>query len=737
MDEEHPQLGTHLGDFTETMDTSLSPHTTATFQPTTDNRMSSGTPEADEDNGGSEPRPEDSRTNTPASDIPPSDAGSDLRPSDGSQDAANTTDAQVFYKRELRPTRGTAPCTWIDADTTGDFDPREEARKARPRRKKAKISHRGNHDWNGGEHTNEPAIEFRHELPPPPALCIRFNSSAGKLAFGELCANLHHEVKPTCDNWTAGYQLRKRKSIREDHLSSTLSVQASGVRVIASEQTSDFTNHPVARGCFDCLAMGTRCSLLDNEHSWPCEECELNDNDCHLVKVCRSPGFASLQFLMYQQEPELKMACTHCQYLGKKQKWLVCSFEYNQDPSSHRGRCVECQEGGHRPCIAGPRPGHVLTRKRIGPDNLPYENKPSNTQKASRKTTCLQCLESRRVCSFKIGTLHGDGRVCTACDMAGEACEPLGSRTPQHRHQRSPQDSVHEESKELDVEEGDDVELVSNTLAADQTFAQPLTNSPEPPADTLEPEQGDAKMFVSVKATPVHDQTATRATKGSSAPREDSPEVVCGTIKTVRTKLCHPVRFDHVGFTDEGSNPCHFCDRAAYSIIGLPDQIIQVVEWDDGRGWEEVSSGHRDEGIEATQVCPDCTMSRMKIMVCDEHALRRIEGVNNKEQDLLEAMDRLVEEGERGTWCSVCCNLPVWKCCLEQQIEGGEGCGLLLCEPCFEDLERCDGSFEAMLQQLGDKPKDERRILGLRADYELLKQDGLLTGYLRYSAAEE
>jgi hypothetical protein len=297
MDQGNPHQGALPSDSTtlpifanpETMTKSLSPYPATDLQPTTDKRMSSGSPEADSDKDSSEPRMEDIRMDTPASDISEDDAGP--CPFDETQDdAASTTEDQAFYKRELRPTRRPAPCTWIDADTSGDFDLLEDARKSRPRRKRAKLSHRGPHDSNGEEHTDEPTIEFRPELPPPPALCIRFDSSAGKLAFGELCAKLEHEVKPSCDNWTAGYQLRKRKSISESPFSGVLTVQSTGVRVIASEQTADFTNHPVARGCFDCMAIGARCSLLDDEHSWPCEECVINDNDCQLVKVCRPLG---------------------------------------------------------------------------------------------------------------------------------------------------------------------------------------------------------------------------------------------------------------------------------------------------------------------------------------------------------------------------------------------------------------------------------------------------------------
>jgi hypothetical protein len=477
----------------------------------------------------------------------------------------------------------------------------------------------------------------------------------------------------------------------------------------------------------------------------------------------------------------LKLACTHCQYLGKKKKWLVCSFDSDPDPSGHRGRCSECKETGHRPCIAGPDPSHVRTRIRIRSDGEPYTNEPSNGRKAPRKATCLQCLEGRRVCSLNTGTLHGDEGSCTACDMAGEACEPLGSRVPQHRrHQQSPRDSVWEGSKESDVEQ-DHAEIVSTTSDPDPIFAQILTAAPESLAEPLDTEQGDAKFFVpttpvyrtashatdlqpylrsdspvfeqsdakihvvdSGPTTPVNHDFASRAPE-TSPPRSDSPLPVSGTPRTVSTKLCHPVHFDYQDPTRDGSDPCHFCHRAAYSIIGLEERTLEIIEWDDGSGWEEVRGGHKSEGQDPTQVCPECTMARMKIMVCGDHALRRIEGVDNEKQDLLKATNRLVdwEDEERRavdkepmeTWCSVCCNLAAWECCLEQEYERGEGCGLALCRLCVVDLGKCGGSFEKMLQQLKDELTTERP-LGLRADYGLLKQDGLLMGYLQYSAPE-
>jgi hypothetical protein len=122
----------------------------------------------------------------------------------------------------------------------------------------------------------------------------------------------------------------------------------------------------------------------------------------------------------------------------------------------------------------------------------------------------------------------------------------------------------------------------------------------------------------------------------------------------------------------------------------------------------------------------------MQIMVCDDHALRRI--TVGAELDHEAAFERLFDpelaKGDR--WCSVCSNLATWECCVEQEVQPGEGCGLALCEPCSIDLEKCGGSLDTVLQALEDRPS-EARPTGLRADYELLKEDGLLMRYLKHS----
>lgn len=209
-----------------------------------------------------------------------------LNTSDELQQTYDTSEENQLHW-DLRPSRGPKRSTaiaWYDHDETGDFDPREEAKRLRPPRKKTKISSREKCDENGQD-----IAEFDMDLEPkvPPSLTVRldFKSSSGNSAFSQLCADLKAQVKLTCDDFAEGYQLRKRKGPAED---GPLDVPGTGVITLSNSAfglPDDLSNHPAARGCYTCLAMGVNCSLLENEHKYPCDECEENGDDCQLVTV--------------------------------------------------------------------------------------------------------------------------------------------------------------------------------------------------------------------------------------------------------------------------------------------------------------------------------------------------------------------------------------------------------------------------------------------------------------------
>jgi hypothetical protein len=205
---------------------------------------------------------------------------------------------QPSSKYDLRPGRQPKRnllSTWVDGDLTGDFDPREESRRNSAQKKRARRSQRKKTNWNPGGLGNGPGPDTSLLEQPIPCLRLIFSTSLGKARFSELDSKLEQQVKPARDNFTAGYQLRRRDGTGERSSLKTISSNSTGLRIISSEPSCDYSNHPVARGCMTCLSMGRECSLLKNEHSWPCDDCEEEENDCELVEACVTP-FCELGF---------------------------------------------------------------------------------------------------------------------------------------------------------------------------------------------------------------------------------------------------------------------------------------------------------------------------------------------------------------------------------------------------------------------------------------------------------
>jgi hypothetical protein len=325
--------------------------------------------------------------------------------------------------------------------------------------------------------------------------------------------------------------------------------------------------------------------------------------------------------------------------------------------------------------------------------------------------------------------------------MSGKTCEPLGLENPGSRN----------ESRQLSIDL-----LADDALSGLDLSEEIITASSSPSRSPIfdnahrlgghrwsrQPSPniyGDAldgidlsKEIICISSSPPPIPHGVRRAQ-YTPDQPDDTENVGGSLKTVRTKFCHPIRFDYQDETPDGSEPCHFCSCAHFSIIGLDERTVEVIDWHDGRGWEELSSGHRGENVGSTRICVQCTMTRMRIMTCTDHALMRITE-QGSESDLQAAFGRLIsgKDAASDRWCSICCNLAVWECCMAQDEDQGDRCGLALCDACVEDLGGCGGSLETMLQAIVDEPSEVRPV-GLRADYELLKHDGLLMRFLVWS----
>lgn len=320
-------------------------------------------------------------------------------------------------------------------------------------------------------------------------------------------------------------------------------------------------------------------------------------------------------------------------------------------------------------CIAGPIKDTIRTRIRYDRD---WSSNPLPTKrrlKAWQVSSCVECSEKGRPCS--LSTSENSGEACEACRMCGESC------TLEH-----------------------------------------LVPAPRSKAtDVLLSEERDRGHTTSTSFLPT--KRAKLAHHGE------------GTTTTIETKYCHPIRFN----CDEKTNePCHFCEEASYGILGMEMKEVEVIEWEDGRGLEEVSGGHKGDGVENTRMCTFCTMSRMSIIMCSEHEMRPIPNQHVDAMAENEAISELFTGATEKTrdWCAICPRLVLYECSTPCE-DGSLGCPLKLCEECMLVLRGVyDGDLQKMLPELKDEVTDQK-ILGLRADYELLKQDGLLMRYVLWS----
>lgn len=367
--------------------------------------------------------------------------------------------------------------------------------------------------------------------------------------------------------------------------------------------------------------------------------------------------------------PERKRSCESC-----KRRRLTCSYTRESD---HSQPCQNCSERGNL-CIAGPEKGAARERNSIDKYLywnseeerwLPREVLPKKTPKPKPhvSTSCAQCVEAGRSCSLSSGSTKAP---CTACDMSGQTC--------------------------------------SQKLSGAR-YKGAKTQIPRPSTNGLRNE------------APVQEQQ--------------------GETKSITTKLCHPITFNYEDETG-GQKPCNFCAGPNYPIFGLGHREVEVIDWFDGRGYTEISGGHHGEGEDSTRVCMACTMLRVQVCSCETHDIVPIPGRDAEALDVEGAYMRLLDASNGGghadLWCSICPGLATHACnnpqsmdtFVQPQVRGIAGCGLLLCDSCAPTVAHDHGGdLQTMLASLKDEESAERP-LGLRADFEMLKIDGLLMRYV-------
>lgn len=375
--------------------------------------------------------------------------------------------------------------------------------------------------------------------------------------------------------------------------------------------------------------------------------------------------------------PPRKLSCERC-----KRKKQICSFAYTSD---HSGPCEDCASEGCD-CEAAPRKESIIQRIRYDRD---YKKDPL-PKKTPTKTSgeCYTCRSEGKGCSLACSAAAED---CTECKRTGNKC--LSEKTG-------------------------------------QVSAAPHQHS-------IKPRTAAAPRKRRAVGKPAEDYAAVKHQKNGAT--EDPRHASSGATKTIVSRFSHPIQFNAEDAT--GSMSCSFCEHTSFQIIGLESKEYDVIDWRDGRGYDEVGGGHREDGVEPTRVCTACTMRRLLIIMCESHKMRLITGLNPETMDVEGAMSSLFSGAlrQQDRWCSLCPSLASYECEAASSVDllGHEcqGCGLSLCETCMLNLaDNHKGDLQQMLSVLKDEPSDERP-LGLRADWSLLKQDGLLMRYVLWANA--
>ncbi|KAK4555482.1 hypothetical protein LTR86_007234 [Recurvomyces mirabilis] len=600
-------------------------------------------------------------------------------------------DQQYLSKYELRPQGRIAnsnfTSTWIDQDDTGNYDPNEEERQLRAKRNQVRLKRRVDSVAGpSSEGGNDEDAESTSREPRNLVSKLPFTTASGRLARYSILNKPPARHETEIDHFSTGYRLRSK---------ATSTAEPKQSRNAEHGLPEDLTGHPVARGCWACLEPGKDdCSLLEYEHTYPCHGCLESGSECELIIP-----------------PITKRVCESC-----KRRRRTCSYTYSD---YHNEPCLDCADDGFH-CVAGPTKDAIRSRIR-------YDAPPIIKKAAPAKVywTCQQCQDAGRNCSF---TSNGQSVPdCTACEMGGAICVPKQSDTkPQPGKQEMARKVEEGRRKRARSSDGDEADQHLSKVAK-QRPNEPLPDNSDISKPELLP-QVDRNTLQQQPTSGKKVSTDTERLKSSG-----------GKTTTITTRFSHPILLNNT--TPAANGICDFCDGSSFALLGLEPKVVEVIDWQDGRGLTEVSGGHMGEGTPSTRMCIVCTMHRCNIITCQDYSLRKLPNADKLLQRAGAALGGLfngvVQEKDR--WCSLCPSLASYECETGTVDSHGRpclGCGLLLCETCMIYLGVADGDLQKMLASMCDEPSDERP-LGVRADLELLKADGSLVRHMMWLSEQE
>ncbi|MCJ1384031.1 hypothetical protein MMC17_007146 [Xylographa soralifera] len=207
---------------------------------------------------------------------------------------------------------------------------------------------------------------------------------------------------------------------------------------------------------------------------------------------------------------------------------------------------------------------------------------------------------------------------------------------------------------------------------------------------------------------------------------------VSSVKKTIKTRLAHPILFNYEA-SDNGSDPCHWCEDQIYGILGLAQVHVEVIDYQDGQGYVEIEGGHTAVGKPPSRMCGMCTCERLRITACTSHDLEQIEDADLDVVDpdtVMEWMTPGMSDSAPFEWCSLCPRPAKFACCSPVRVEDGadkgeSGCGLKLCHDCACNLvSEHEGNLTKLITAMEED--DNLTIFEMRADINFLRSDGHL-----------
>ncbi|KAA8571526.1 hypothetical protein EYC84_001526 [Monilinia fructicola] len=553
--------------------------------------------------------------------------------------------------------------------------------------------------------------------------------------------------------------------------------------------------HPQRRGCKSCFEAGDdQCSLIEHRHEWPCEGCQDAGVDCELI----SP-------------PELKVSCIRCREMLRKRR------SFADDGGKGVDACQACEEANVK-CIAGPKAGsgssmrmnevlanvgmkkkqnlkarggntkkilpttstattkksQTMLRKWVPCNRCKYEFKGKCSLKKDDEGPCNRCIKANVPCTFTmLPTILSTPSNSNVKDKGKETEDPKESspvfRTPQDLTQTIILESTklndrvwrttHPHVRRTKAQQ----KAFERAQSSDSSDVQLMSTTP-----MIQPHQSNALAQTS---TPSYSQNKVIST--ALPPNFIMSQNGIRTI-IITTAFSHPIIFNYLRDPLSRYPACTFHANPFFGLFGFGAREVTVVPWPsiNGAGYEELENGHGDSevGEEKTRMCVKCTYDRVKILGCEEHVMKILEGVDQRMWDSgmvsksVQACKCGLDEGRwgkgnggepekgsiaelvwRARWCAVCPSPGAWICehggsgrsesgSMQNSNTGKRGCGLILCDTCHELHAKIQKGgrkgrravLGRVIQLAGEASRRSDYPDGVRADAGLLREDGEL-----------